>query len=143
MNLSWKTLKKFLNTLILVSLVFTFSCIENESGKDCGCYSETTRTIPESANLIGKISYKIKTNDNGYYSNRYWIVYIDPNCSNCVHSMIVCNEDILDEEFEVLKNGETYFEVSFAGKLKNVCNRIYSPADYTYEHITLTKIEKQ
>lgn len=79
-----------------------------------------------------------------YYIDHYWITYIEPDCSNCVHHMILCNEDILGDDFDDLKGlplGED-IEVEFSGHLKPICELKFDQADVTFERITLTSIER-
>lgn len=139
-------MKNFL-FLSLICIGF-LSCKDNrddpEPEPNCGCNSEIEATIPKSANLIGSIRYKIQLapNDN-YYNNKFWITYTEPNCINCVHSMIVCNENILPQEILNIKNTGETLSVKFAGDLKTICEKIFAPGDYTYQNITLTNIEKQ
>lgn len=120
------------------------SCRDEPQPVDCGCSSIARTTIPESANLIGQISYKYQSDPNdNFYNDTFWISYTEPNCSNCVHTMIVCNESFLPEELTMLSTTLEMKQVIFAGELKETCEKIFSPADYTYERIILTKIELQ
>lgn len=120
------------------------SCKDEDTPPSCGCESETRTTIPESANLIGRIAYKTQIDPlDNYYNNTFWIGYTEQNCSNCIHKMIVCNEDILGNEFEdIIESGENV-EVKFSGHLKVICEKKFDLADFTYERITLTSIERQ
>lgn len=125
--------------------LFMNSCNDDDTTPNCGCESETRTTIPESANLVGELYYKIQSNDpmDTYYNNYFWIVYIEENCINCIHSMIVCNEEIMNNQFENIKETGEIIEVKFSGHLKEICEKTFAPADYTYERITLTSIEQQ
>ncbi len=132
--------------LSFVGLVFiNASCKKNQVPNDCGCNAPIRTTITESQNLIGKIAF----NDQpiqGYdsYKNKFIIVYIEPNCSNCIHHMVVCNEDILSSEMLLLKNNSSAsLNVKFAGDLKPICDKLIGTGDETNEFITLTKITKQ
>lgn len=129
----------------VVTLIIN-SCYNSDTTPDCGCESETLRTIPKSANLIGRIVYKtqIDPNDN-YYNDYFWITYIEQNCFNCIHHMIICNEEILGSNFNDLFDlGEVEFiEVKFSGHLKEICIKKIDIADVTYERIVLTSIERQ
>lgn len=141
-----KSIKKiFILCFSLTLLISTFSCNKNDDNPTCGCNSDIRATIPESANLIGQLVYKrqLDQNDN-FYNNKFWITYVEPDCNNCVHHMIVCNENFLSSFNDVkeLPNGQS-ISVQFSGHLKETCTKIFSPADYTYEHITLTNIERQ
>lgn len=126
--------------------LFMNSCKNDDTPPNCGCESETRTTIPESANLVGEMYYKTQSNDpmDTYYNNYFWIVYTEENCINCVHSMIVCNEEIMNNKFESIKETGEVVEVKFSGELKDMCTLpVAFPADYTYERITLTSIEQQ
>ncbi|MCU0420675.1 MAG: hypothetical protein MUC38_13560 [Cyclobacteriaceae bacterium] len=136
-------MKKLLSVLVSLSLILSCDREKNEE-KDCGCVSPTTGTIPESANLIGQIGYKVQLDPNDtYYNDKFWIGYTKPDCNNCIHHMIVCNEEILDD-FQNLKNPPyENVQVRFSGHLKELCERTFHPADETFDHIILTSIEKQ
>ncbi len=124
--------------------LFINSCKDDNTPPNCGCESETRTTIPESANLIGRIAYKTQIDPlDNYYNNTFWIGYTEQNCSNCIHKMIVCNDDILGNEFDdIIESGENV-EVKFSGDLKVICEKKFDLADITYERITLTSIERQ
>lgn len=138
------------NTILFALFVALsiYGCSKEDTIPDCGCGSETQSVIPESANLIGRISYKRQIDidpDDDYYNDTYWITYLVPGCSNCVSHMIVCNEDFLKTEFEDLLNlpqGE-YVEVKFSGELKEVCQKRFDLADIIYKRILLTSIQRQ
>jgi len=136
-------MNKSLTTILLLCLLF-LDCCHKDVKKDCGCDSKIVATIPDSANLVGQISYKrqLDPNDN-YYNNEFWIGYTEPNCGNCIHHMIVCNDEVLSD-FQYLKDS-TYATASikFSGYLKNVCVKNFHPADETFQHIILSKAEKQ
>lgn len=121
------------------------SCKDDDTPPNCGCESEARTTIPESANLVGRLAFKSNNSIDSYYKNHYWITYIEQNCSNCVHHMIICNDEILGLEFDdvtSLPQGE-FVEVKFSGLLKEICEKRFDLADITYERITLTSIERQ
>lgn len=130
-----KQIKKVITIIFFLLIALTSNhCKDNteEPTPDCGCESAILNTIPESTNLVGVITYKIKldTQDN-YYNNKFWITYAEQNCGNCVHHMVVCNEDLLPQEVINLKNTGGSLSVKFSGQLKNICEKIFSPADYT------------
>lgn len=141
--------------LLIFTTLFCSCKSDDETPPDCGCDSETRTTIPESANLIGKLFFKNDSNENNYNNQKYWIVYIEENCVNCVHNLIICNDNFLNtiSNIPTLSNIndiigsvnelEGAIDVKFSGDLKVICNPIFAPADYTYENITLTSIEQQ
>lgn len=110
----------------------------------CGCSSTVWKVVPELTPLYGLVKFKRQQNPfDSYYNNRYWITYTEPNCVNCIHTLIVCNDEIM-VGFEHLLDSESSDTIRFAGQLRKVCMYPYaSLADYTYDQITLTKIEKQ
>lgn len=144
-------------TIVCYSVIILFfnGCKNDNTLANCGCESETRTTIPKSANLVGKLFFKNDSTENNYNNQKYWIVYFEEDCGNCVHNLIICDESILD----VVSNIPTLTNVSdiigsvnelkdaidikFSGQLKSICNPIYAPADYTYENIVLTSIEQQ
>lgn len=143
-NIRKKTMKYFL----LFAILFLAGC-KNSNDDDlqdekCGCNAEVKRIIPETANVIGSIRFKNQTDPNDhYYNNKFWISYTEANCGNCIHYFIVCNEDFLPQEVLNLKNSGETLSIKFSGELKEVCEKIFAPADYTYENITLTTIQVQ
>ncbi|MCE2733426.1 MAG: hypothetical protein ACK57K_05285 [Chryseotalea sp.] len=130
-----------------VKLLFIFflllSCEKNDKIKDCGCDSITLKTIHESQELTGIITFKAQNKSNNYYTNSYWITYVEPNCSICVHHMIVCNEYILNDFADLKSPPYNSTSVKFAGHLKEVCEKRFDTGNITYQQITITKIEKQ
>jgi hypothetical protein len=132
-------------TLLLFALISCKNDDDTISTPNCGCESEILATIPQSANLVGEMYYKIQSNDpmDTYYNNRFWIVFAEENCSNCIHHMIVCNEEIMNNEFDGIKETGISVDVKFSGNLKEICEKSFNPADYTFERITLTSIEQQ
>jgi len=127
-----------------ITLFFTGCKDDDDTPPDCGCESETQTIIPESANLIGRLSFKANDSVDPYYTNHYWITYLDQNCSNCVHHMIICNEEMLGNQFDDVDNlqkGE-FVDIKFSGYLKEICQKRFDLADITYNRITLTSIER-
>lgn len=132
--------------LLFLTVILTNNCKDRneETKSDCGCDSNVTNTILESENLVGTIYYKTQLDpQDNYYNNKFWIFYAEENCGNCIHYMIVCNENLLPQEITNLKTTGGSLSVKFAGDLKEVCQKIFAPADYTYENITLTQIQTQ
>ncbi len=135
---------KYTLSIMLIGIVLMGSGCEKDTPPDCGCESVTVRIIPESANLVGNMYYKTQSSDpmDTYYNNYFWIVYTDKSCINCVHSMIVCNEEIMNNQFESIKGTGEIVEVKFSGHVKEICEKTFAPADYTYERIVITSIER-
>ena len=135
-----------------VFVIVTSNCKKDDTPPDCGCNSEIRTTIPESAELTGKLFYKNNSNDDIYNNHKYWIIYVE---QNFFHSMIICNENLLSNIENIpellnvhdIPNTSSEFEnginVKFSGHLKNICNPIFHPANYTYENLTITNIQQQ
>ena len=146
--------KKLKFLLYFWILILLYSCSSDDHSPDCGCKAETRSSIPESAPLTGKLFYK-NTPDDPYYNKKYWLVYIEEDCSNCVHSMIVCNEDLLSKlpeipSFSNINVGimfepdlEDALDVEFSGELKSACDKIISLGDYTYENFIINTIQSK
>jgi hypothetical protein len=126
--------------ILVFFILITSGCNKGTQSKDdCGCNSTVDFTIENSVKQIG---YLYKNND---YLNtnvpeyNYGIWYNYPNCSNCIDKFLVCNDDYLKN----ITNIPNYpgIRVVFSGEVKKLCIPPYSPADYKYYHITLTKIE--
>ncbi|MDO5615077.1 MAG: hypothetical protein Q4G16_02725 [Cruoricaptor ignavus] len=124
-----KTLLLGLFFLILIS------CKDRDS--NCGCDSETKSVIPESRNFEAIISYN--TDDN-YYNNKFWL---SVNEGAVYNYYIICNESILPSEVLKLKETGETLRVNFSGETKEICEKNVSPANYSYNQITLTKIQLQ
>lgn len=140
--------KYFLSSAFLFFLGYAFSnlsCKKKRVINDCGCMAPIRTTITESQNLIGKIGFNnqpIQGFDS--YKNKFIIAYIEPNCSNCFHRMVVCNEGILSSEMLLLKNNSAAtIDVKFAGDLRPICDKLIGSGDETTEFITLSAITKQ
>lgn len=133
--------------LLTLFYLFSSSCKKNGETNEiiptnCGCDNPIRTTITDSSNLIATIEYNKYYNDYNF-KNKFTIVYVERNCSNCVHTMFICNEAILPQQVLDLKRTNQILRVKFAGHLKPLCIKVPSPADYTYENITLTNIAVQ
>ena len=154
-NLTNKTKVALTILCYLGFTLFMNSCKDDDTPPNCGCESETRTTIPESANLVGKLFYKDNVDGTNYYDHHYWIIYIEENCSNCIHHMMVCNEELLEQISNIpvftdvgdFINYPSHYDnalsVKFSGDLKIICQDVIAPGDYTQERITLTSIEQQ
>lgn len=130
--------------LCYISIILLFkNCKQDDFQSECGCESEALTTIPETCNLKGQLSFKSVNTLNPLYNNHYWITFIEHNCSNCVHHMIICNHKILTEKCkEVRKLSEDEFiQINFSGHLKEICNDALTSENITYKRITLTSIQ--
>ena len=134
---------KILLTLFAIAIFFA-NCKKEQEKEECGCNGIIQFTIPKESPLDGVIGYKIQldTLDN-FYNDKYWLAYVEPNCDNCVHHFILCNDDILTSDLKSnILSGST-ITVKFSGIVTETCQKIFAPADYTYNHIILTKIEQK
>ncbi len=138
--------KRLIKTIFYLSFILLLTLIscKEEPLPDCGCNSETIKVIPENSKLNGQISFKKHSNSNDtYYNDTYWIGFVEPNCSNCVHHMIVCNESFIPGNIKTLINTNGIVNIKFSGNLKKICKKTFDVADVTYQRIILTKIELQ
>ena len=142
--------------MLSIVLLFFFACKSDETPtySECGCGSETIDTVPSEnfpevpneKQKSGLLFYKKPENIDGFYdeeqyNNRFWIFQGTKGCYNCKRNFIVCNEEILNDEFGYLKNNGDTVEVSFTGNMKRMCIGKITPADYFYCEITLKSIE--
>ncbi len=134
-------MKKIIFACVISLICFT-DCKKNKESTDCGCDAPTRITIPDTANLIGTISF-YSGNNSQDFKNKYIITYVEQNCGNCIHYMAICNEFILPQVVVDIKTTNQTLQVKFGGDLKPICDKVFAPADYTYEHIYLSKIEVQ
>lgn len=149
--------------LLLLSLIFTtvFSCGNDDDGKDinqdCGCNSATISTvpdetipIPEENQIKGLLYFKHDfISDQFYnyeiYDNRFWILQFVEGCLSCETHLIVCDEEILGDNYQYLKqsNVQDSILVEFKGNVKRTCEGpIVLPANFYYGEITLDFIKK-
>jgi hypothetical protein len=136
----------------LATYIFIFSILFLSTGcncdadtSDCGCDSEIKATLPVTTEFNGQIAIKRRVNSSDtFYNNKYWITYISPDCPSCIHHYIICNEEMLTafSDLQTLPLGQSV-AVKFAGDLRETCAKTISPATETFEHITLSKIERQ
>lgn len=142
----------FLQTLLFLMFLFLVNCKDrNEAKINCGCDSNITRKISST----GKLFYKNTSNGNNFNNRKYWIVFNETNCGNCMHNLIICNESLLNTITNIpslsnvkdiigsMNEISNAIDVTFTGDLKTICNPFTVPADYTYDNITITQIQKQ
>jgi|TARA_B110000238_G_scaffold15514_1_gene15156 hypothetical protein len=144
-NSKKNSLRKTMSCFFIIAILFFSNCNKEDNPTDCGCNSEIIMTITESDEQTGTISYKrqLDPKDN-YYNEKFWIGYIDPNCSTCIHSYIVCNEQILNEfNYLISANTNETVNIKFAGSIREICEKSFNSANLTYNRITLTKIKLQ
>ena len=155
-----KNLRTMKNAIIftLVVTILLYSCGKNdETLPNCGCDSNTLLTIPNESIQIpveeqkrGLLFYKHPEIIDGFYdddeyNNRFWIFQNFP-CSSCKSHLIVCNEEILENKYDYLKQDEVYDSVPilFSGNTKHTCKEfIVLPTNYSYNEFILISIENQ
>lgn len=123
-------------------LLFKNSSIDNLQ-LNYGFYGKALTTIPQSCILKGQIAYRSFMSEDPIYKEHYWITFTEPNCSNCVHHLFICNHEILGDQCEVIKNlseGE-FIEIKFSGQLKDFSQNVLTSTKATYQLINLTYIE--
>ena len=147
------------NFLLIFLLTLFFSCNNEEEIPSCGCNSPTINTIPNEdltnvpivEQKMGVIFFKDDDVPDPYvpeeeFNNRFWIFQGTEGCTNCQRKFIICNEAILGNQFDFLKqeNNNDSVAVSFSGDLKVMCEDqpIVVPGDYYYAEIVLTSIER-
>lgn len=136
--------------LVCLFLAFLFiGCNNKDVSADvstCGCDADSTKSIPQSSELSAKMFYKYDSPESNYYINKFWIEYTEPNCGNCTHSFVICNENILENNYDDVKElpkGER-IDITFSGNIKPICDLPNAwLADTTFERIILTSIQRK
>ncbi len=125
--------------------LFLNGCKDDDTPPNCGCDSETLSTISESRNMIARLTFNSNNSIDPYYENYYWITYFDPDQPWNVLHMIICNDEILGEQFEdvISLPQDEFIEVKISGHLKEICEKRFNPAGVVSKRITLTSIERQ
>ncbi len=153
---------KMSSLIISLGILGISACIREEESKNCGCDSETSYTIPNEEfeevygippkeQMAGQLFYKHPDIIDRFadhveeFQNKFWIVQGTEGCWNCQRKFIVCNEDLVGEEFEHLKQDGVYdsIPVQFSGevKLDDECVEPFiAPADIYYATIKLNSI---
>ena len=150
-------LKKPITYVLLFIILIFSSCKKDDTPTDCGCNSETLRTIPNLEIQIpieeqkrGLLFYKhLGDTDSFYdgdeYNNRFWIFQNSP-CNSCRSHLIICNEEILGMEYDYLKQNGIYdsIPIQFSGNVKKTCKGLIAlPTNYSYNEFILSSIENQ
>ncbi|TZF85707.1 hypothetical protein FW774_01120 (plasmid) [Pedobacter sp. BS3] len=136
------TQKVFTAIFCIMALAFLMEGCKKKNEAQCeGCNNPVVFTIQDSDNRTGYI-YKNNIQDNPNVPQfNYGIWFNDTDCIDCVHTFFVCNDAFLNS----LGNIPEYpgIKIKFSGQAMKLCKEPFHPADYTYNHIILTKIEKQ
>lgn len=148
-------IKNLKRAFLVFSICIMASCSNDDDNQaDCGCNSDTIYSVPdENLNVpideqeTGVLFFKnASVTDEFYndeeYSNRFWIIQGDTSCYNCYRKFIICNESILGEEFQILKNTQNSdsIPIKFSGEAKMLCLSKIILSDYDYKEITLISI---
>lgn len=145
--------------VILSTFILSITSCKNDDDTvpDCGCDSETLFIIPDETLQIpieeqksGLLFFKHPEIIDGFYdddeyNNRFWIFQNFP-CNSCRNHLIICNEKILENEYDYLKQDGVYDSVPilFSGDTKQTCKEfIVLPTNYSYNEFTLISIENQ
>lgn len=150
-------MKSFYFGVLWVVLIMFSSCDkDDETVPDCGCGSETILSvpseevaIPEEEQIRGILFFKhpedfAKFYDEAEFKNRFWILRKSVECSLCGDYLIVCNEDLLGEEFDYLKqkkNVRDSIRIEFTGNIKQICDIKPTPVIYSHGEIVLTSVK--
>lgn len=146
------------NIFTLTLILLISSCNKDIDPPSCGCGGPIWMTIPnEDLNNVpiniqtsGLIFFKDEDIIERYvpddrWEERFWIFQGTEGCFNCQRKFIVCNEDILNSEFDFLKqeNNSDSIPVIFNGNLMTACEDkpFIAPGDFFYAEIELTSIE--
>ena len=153
-NLSNKVNKALSFVCYFSVVVFSVGCSDDEVTPECGCDSETISNVPNEdlgvpikEQTTGLLYYKGPEMMDRYlndpqYSNSFWIFQGTPGCYNCQRHLVICNENLLPDELNNLKNTTDSIPVVFNGELKRLCTEPFiAPGDYFYTEIKLNTIE--
>lgn len=124
---------------LLIPLILT--CKEDMQPTDCGCSGPVQFTIEDSDKQSGYLFMNDDNSGNNVPDYNYGIWFDEPNCSNCIHRFLVCNDNFLSELQEIPNYPGV--QVLFSGTSTNLCKEPFKPADETFNHIILTKLELQ
>jgi len=150
------TFRAMKNYLLLTIILLISSCKE-DSNPPCGCGGPTLNTVP--SDIFKEVPFEVQKSGlmffkdediieqyvpDDQWEHKFWI--LQDGCTACVRAFIVCNEDILGNQFNFLKeeNNNDSIPIRFEGNLMTVCdeNQFITPADILYLEIVLTSIEK-
>lgn len=154
-------MKTLIQRVILITFIGCLCQCTDNAPPDCGCESETIYPIPHQEfedvygisleeQMSGKLFYKHpevvdRFYDYEEYNNMFWILQDQEGCGNCRRVFMVCNEELVGQEFHYLKQQGVYdsIPVQFSGDVKRTCKIRYLPADMSYARIVLNSIDKR
>lgn len=142
MKINYKKKWQITFCLLTFTVLLFSSCKSDDDDmpKNCGCESSIVFAIFESDEQKGFLYKNTDNSNENIPSHNYGIYFSEPDCFNCIHTFFICNDEFLKDLGEIPKYPGV--EVYFSGQAKKVCQGIWSPADYTYNYLTLTSIEK-
>lgn len=130
------------NIVLIVSvLIFIMGCKSEDNQPDCGCKGVIAFTISISDQQIGYLYSSTSGQNDNLPEYNYGIWFDEIECGNCIHKFLVCNDNFLSDFGDIPPYPG--IKVEFSGDVKYLCKNISSPADYTYNYLIITKIEKQ
>ncbi|WP_435138417.1 hypothetical protein [Formosa sp. A9] len=150
--------------LLAFTVLLCSSCNSDDgTPENCGCDAETQYTLPNEEfeeiygitpekQTTGLLYYKHTEIVDGYadhveeFRNKFWIFQGTEGCGNCRRVFIVCNDDLVGEEFTYLKKEGVYdsIAVKFFGDVKSDSECVepfIALADMYYATIKLNRIE--
>ncbi len=132
-------LRRFFFLLPIIVVPF-LNCCNEDDAPDCGCKGSVGFTIEDSDEQTGYLYENADNTGNNVPDYSFAVWFDEQNCSNCVHKFLICNDEFLSD----FGNIPAYpgIEIKFSGHAKKLCVEPFKPADYTYNHLTLTKIER-
>jgi hypothetical protein len=149
----------FIQRVILIAFIGCLCQCTDDTPPTCGCESETLYPIPHQEfedvygipleeQMQGKLFYKHPEVIDGFYdyeeyNNMFWILQDQRGCGNCRRVFMVCNEELVGQEFQYLKQQGVYdsIPVQFSGDVKLTCIVRYLPADMVYGRIELNTLK--
>ncbi len=159
-DINLKNKKIYIFYISFIMIFFTISCKNDDDiGRKCSCEAETTYTIPNKEfeevygippeeQMSGFLFYKHPEVVDGFadhveeFKNKFWIFQGTKGCWNCRRNFIVCNEDLIGEQYDYLKQQGVYdsIPIQFSGdvKIDDECVEPFiAPADINYATIKL------
>jgi len=139
--------------LVWILLLSISTSCSKQKTPDCGCGSETLQTIPDSnldipfnKQTTGLLFFKKPENIDRFlkeeeYNNRFWIYQI---IEGIKFRYVICNDNILEQEFNFLKKSGDSIQITFKGETKRLCEGPFIlPTGYVYREIIITDVKKQ
>lgn len=148
--------------IILLGIIGISGCTKEEKIRKCGCDSETAYIIPNSEfeedygiprkeQMAGYLFYKHPEVVDRYadhveeFENKFCQGV--KGCGNCERKFIICNEDMVGEEFKYLQQRGVYdsIPIEFSGEVKpddECVEPFIAPADIYYFTIKLNSLTR-